>query len=65
MKGCTFTVESVGGGRYSSESHCTINGTVISSKGTASYQSTSNHSDTHTTYTPAFYGRTDETTIQD
>jgi hypothetical protein len=65
LKGCTFTFESVGAGRYSSESHCTIDGTVISSKGTASYQSTSNRSETHTTYTPAFYGKTDETTIQD
>src|ERR1700689_4319496 len=45
MKGCTSTIESLGGGKFSADSHCTIAGTAIVSKGTATYQgATATHS---------------------
>jgi len=66
MKGCASTIESLGGGKFASDSHCTIAGTAIVSKGIANYPSvTSMHSETHTTYAPAFAGKTDEVLIQD
>jgi hypothetical protein len=66
MKGCTSAIESLGGGKFSADSRCTIGGTAVVSKGIATYQSsTSTHSETHTTYTPAFAGKTDEVLIQD
>lgn len=65
-KSCTFNLQSLGGGRYSSESRCTINGTVIETKQTFTYQgNTSVHSETHMSYTPALNGRTDQTVILD
>jgi len=65
-KDCTSNLESLGGGRYASQSRCTIGGTVIETKQTFTYQgNTSFHSETHMTYTPAFSGRTDQTIILD
>jgi hypothetical protein len=66
VKDCTTAFDSLGDGRYSSESRCTIDGTVIESKGTYTYLSaTSTRSESHATYTPAYRGKTDETVIQD
>ncbi len=66
VKDCTTSFDSLGDGRYSSESRCTIDGTVILSKGTYTYLSaTSTRSESHATYTPAHRGKTDETVIQD
>jgi len=66
MKGCTTISESMDGAKYSIEMRCTVGGTVIDSKGTVTFQgNTSTHGETHATYTPAFYGNTDETMIQD
>jgi hypothetical protein len=65
MKGCTSISENLDGSTYSSETRCTVGGTVIDSKGTVSYTDTTAHGETHATYTPAFYGYTDETIIQD
>jgi hypothetical protein len=66
MKGCSSTIDSLGGGKFAAESHCSIAGTAVVSKGIATYQSaTSTHSETHTTYAPAFAGKTDEILIQD
>jgi hypothetical protein len=65
-KGFTVNFQSEGGGKYSIASRGTIGGTAITAKGTAVYQGdTSVHSESHTTYSPALEGRTDETTIQD
>jgi hypothetical protein len=65
-KGFTVSFQSEGGGKYSMASRGTMGGTVITTKGTALYQGgTSVHSESHTTYSPALDGRTDETTIQD
>ncbi len=66
VKDCTTAFDSLGDGRYSSESRCTIDGTVIVSKGTYTYLSaTSARSESYATYTPAYRGKTDETVIQD
>lgn len=66
QKDCTTSFDSLGGGRYTSSSRCTVSGTVIESKGTYTYQSpTATRSESSATYTPAFRGKTDETVIQD
>jgi hypothetical protein len=65
-KNCTTRVEDLGGDRYSAASRCTDSGMVIVSKGLSIYQNGKvAHSETAATYTPAFYGKTDETMIQD
>jgi len=65
MKGCTLK-ESSEGSKHISELHCVVAGTAIETKGTSVFQGdTSTHSETHTTYTPAFYGVTDSTMTQD
>jgi hypothetical protein len=65
-KGCTLNITSLGGARYSSKSHCTINGTVVDSTSTIEFQSaTAVHSESHTTYSPAFRGKQEDTIVQD
>jgi hypothetical protein len=65
-KNCTTNIESLGNDRYSAASRCTADGIVIVSKGLSIYlNDTSVHTETTATYTPAFYGKTDETMIQD
>jgi hypothetical protein len=66
VKDCTTAFDSLGNGRYTSASRCAVAGTVIVSKGTYTYESsTSTRSESYATYTPAFHGKTDETMIQD
>jgi hypothetical protein len=66
QKDCTTAFDSLGGGRFTSASRCTVAGTVIESKGTYTYQSSiSTRSESSATYTPAFHGKSDETVIQD
>jgi hypothetical protein len=66
MKGCTTRFDDLGSGRYASASQCTVDGIVIVSKGTYSYQSeTSTRTESSATYTPPLRGKTDESVIQD
>lgn len=66
MKGCTKVSENFHGGKYTLEMHCTVGATVIATKGTSTFQGdTATHSESHTTYTPAFYGVSETTMIQD
>ena len=66
VKDCTTSFDSLGDGRFTSESRCTLDGTVIVSKGTYTYlSSTSTRSESYATYTPAYRGKTDEGVIQD
>jgi hypothetical protein len=66
MKDCTTNITNDGANKFSADSRCTVAGTAIVSKGIATYQgTTSSHSETHTTYTPALNGKTDEVMIQD
>ena len=65
-KGCTTVNESFQSGRYVLETHCTIAGTTIDSKGTTTFNSdTAAHSETHATYTPAMQGVSETTMIMD
>jgi Protein of unknown function (DUF3617) len=66
VKGCSTEFDSVGGGRYTSASRCTVAGTLIVSKGTYTHESsTATRSESFATYTPPFHGKTDETVTQD
>jgi hypothetical protein len=66
VNGCTPTSQSFQGGKYSSASHCVVGGTVIESRGTATYQGdTSAHSETHATYSPAMDGVSETTMVMD
>ena len=65
-KGCTTVNESFQSGKYVLETHCTIAGTVIESKGTTTFNSdTAAHSETHATYTPPMQGVSETTMIMD
>lgn len=65
MKGCTMSTKGEGG-KYYSESHCVVAGTVVDSKGTATYQGDSAvHSESHATYNPPMAGLSDTTMIVD
>jgi len=66
VKGCSKLSESFQGGRYYADIHCTVGGTAIESKATATFQGdTSAHSETHGTYTPALAGMSEMTIIMD
>lgn len=65
MKQCSYEIQNLGGGKYASTSRCTVGGSVIESNSTFQVTSTTSHSETHTTYTPALYGKSDELTVQD
>ena len=65
-KECTTSFEDLGGGRYASASRCTSGGTVIESKGTYTYESsTATHLESFATYDPPYRGKTDEKLVQD
>ena len=65
-QGCTTSFDDLGDGRFASSSSCNIDGTLIVSKGTYTYESmTSTRSESFATYSPAYKGRTDERVIQD
>ena len=66
VKGCTTVSESFQDGKGSVETHCVVAGTVIESKETYTYQGdTSFHSESHSTYAPAFAGMSETTRIVD
>lgn len=65
IKGCTET-QSFQGDTFSSVVHCVTAGTAIDTKGTTTFQGdTAFHSESHTTYTPAFYGAAESSMIMD
>ena len=60
------SVSGVQGGRISVEMHCVVEGTAMNTRGTTTYGvDTSLHSETHITYSPAFGGVSESTTIID
>jgi hypothetical protein len=65
MKECKFDIQNLGGGKYASTSSCTVGGSVIESKSTFEISATSSHSETHTTYTPPLYGKSEEVSTQE
>lgn len=65
-KNCTTKLRSLGSGRFSAASRCTLSGIVIVSQGLSVYQGGGSvHSESAATYTPPLYGKTDETVIED
>jgi hypothetical protein len=65
-KSCSFNLVDLGGGKYSSEIRCTVQGSVVETKQTFLYQAgTSVHSETRMTYAPPLGGRTDQTITLD
>ncbi len=66
VKGCSTSFDNLGHGRFAAASRCTLDNVVIDSKGTTVYESdTAMHSDSRSTYSPAYRGRTDETIVED
>jgi hypothetical protein len=65
-KNCSKYDESFQGGKYTTDMHCTVAGSIIDTKGTATYLGdTSAHAENHTTYSPALGGVTESTMIMD
>lgn len=63
---CKTNVENRSGSKIETETDCVVAGSEIHSKGTATLSGdTASHSETHITYTPAMYGVTASTMIQD
>ena len=64
--GCTTAFDDLGGGHFASSSSCNVDGTLIVSRGTYTYESlTSTRSESSATYSPAYRGKTDEHVEQD
>jgi hypothetical protein len=65
-KNCSKYDQGFQGGKYTTDMHCTVAGTAIDTKGTATYSGdTSAHAENHTIYRPAFGGVTESTMIMD
>jgi hypothetical protein len=65
-KSCTTKLQSLGGGKFSAASRCTVSDIVIVSQGLSVYQGTGSvHSESAATYTPPLYGKSDEKMIED
>ena len=66
LKGCKVVSENFTGGTYTAESECNVQGAVIKSKATTTYQGdTAFRSESHATYTPAFHGVSETTVMVD
>ena len=66
LKGCKVVSENFTGGTYTAESECNVQGAVIKSKATTTYQGdTAFRSESHATYTPAFHGVSEMTVMVD
>ena len=66
VKGCNTQVKDLGDGKFSSASRCNVDGTTIASAGLTTYKGkVSLHSDTQSTFMPAYAGKTAETLTQD
>jgi len=54
---CKSFTGTISGNRFTQSSECTIQGSVVASKGVTTFSGdTSTHTETHTTFTPALYG---------
>jgi hypothetical protein len=66
MKSCVISQETVGGNKRSYTSTCKVAGITITGKATVTWTSdTAARSETHTTYNPAYYGKTSDTTVME
>jgi len=66
LQGCKVVNESLSDGKLSIEMECNAGGSVIKSQGTTTFQGdTAFHSETHATYDPPLYGKTETTLTMD
>lgn len=64
IKGCAVSKESLTGGKYYAETHCTFGKTTVDTKGTTTYTSaTTFRSESHTTFSPALNGMTESSMV--
>ena len=65
-QGCTTVSEGFQGGQYVIQTHCSVNGTDIQSRGVTTFHGDAwAHSESHATFTPAMDGTTETTMTQD
>jgi len=64
-KDCQTLEENLSGDTYTSSARCSVANTTIETKGTTKFGDNASHSEIHVTYTPALYGNSEETMIQD
>ena len=63
---CKTINENLSGGKYTSETECTVRGSVLRTKAVVTIQGDSEtHSESHTTYMPPLFGMSEEDIIQD
>jgi hypothetical protein len=65
VPGCVINKTTAADGTITSDGRCTVDGTVIVSRGTTTIQPDATHSQAHATYTPALAGKTEEDDVQD
>jgi len=62
---CKTVSENSTGGTTTTETKCTVAGSVLDTKAVVTFNGDSAHSETHTTYTPAMYGTSETTMVMD
>ena len=62
---CKTISENLSGGTYTSETQCTVAGSLITTKLKTVLTGDSSHTETSTTYDPPFHGQSEATMIQD
>lgn len=65
LPGCSFIKEELAGGNYTAQIRCVIGNVTLNENASSTFRDTSTHTETHVRYTPAFYGKTEETEIVD
>lgn len=64
-KDCVTVKETLRANELTSESRCTIHGSIIESHSTTLFLGNATHTEVHVTYTPALHGVTHSTLVQD
>jgi Protein of unknown function (DUF3617) len=64
-KSCKTISENSVGGTTTTETQCSVGGSVVRTKATVTFSGDTAHSETHSTYTPAMYGMSETTMVMD
>jgi hypothetical protein len=62
---CKTINENSSGGTITTETQCSVGGSVLRTKGTVTFSDDTAHSETHTIYTPAMYGASETMMVMD
>lgn len=62
---CKTYTENFSGNTLTTESECSVQGSVVKGKTVATFSGDTIHAETHSTYTPALFGNAESTMIQD